>query len=92
MIARAVGHMIHDVSAAHADVLLKRDGRDDRGFEVRSSRFLELRTQNFELRIAREALRSASVRCPCANNVGYQLYIQILAQYNPRVLHACCRR
>ena len=25
------------------------------------------------------------------NNVGYQLYIQILAQYNSEVLHACRR-
>src|SRR5437899_2852322 len=29
-----------------------RDERDRRGFEVRSSRFSELRTSNFELRIA----------------------------------------
>jgi hypothetical protein len=28
----------------------------------------------------------------CTNiNVGYQLYIQILAQYNSEVLHACRR-
>ena len=28
----------------------------------------------------------------CANNnVGCQLYIQILAQYNPEVLRSCCR-
>ena len=44
--------MIYDVSATRADALLKQDGRDDRGFEVRSSRFSELRTQNFELRVA----------------------------------------
>jgi hypothetical protein len=30
----------------------ERDGLDERGFEVRSSRFLELRTPNFERRIA----------------------------------------
>src|SRR5713101_9894981 len=29
-----------------------RDGRDEGGFEVRSSRFSELRTPNFELRIS----------------------------------------
>jgi len=28
----------------------EREGRDDRVFEVKSSRFLELRTQNFEFR------------------------------------------
>jgi hypothetical protein len=30
----------------------QRDGRDWRGFEVRSSRFSELRTTNFELLVA----------------------------------------
>src|SRR3990167_2386346 len=32
--------------------LFERDSRDGRRFDVRSSRFSELRTQNFELRIA----------------------------------------
>ena len=39
-----------------------------------------------------EVLHPVSVRCPCANNVGCLLYIQILAQYNSEVLHACCCR
>jgi hypothetical protein len=34
----------------------KRDSRDGRRFEVRSSRFSELRTLNFDLRVARLAL------------------------------------
>ncbi len=34
------------------DLRDKRDGSDGRRFEVRSSRFSELRTWNFELRIA----------------------------------------
>ena len=39
-----------------------------------------------------DAPRSASMRRIFArNNVCGQLYIQILAQYNPEVLHACCR-
>ena len=42
--------------------------------------------------LASGAPRPANVRCPCANNMACQLYIQILAQYNPGVLHACCRR
>jgi hypothetical protein len=32
--------------------LVEQDWRDEGGFEVRSSRFSELRTQNFELQIA----------------------------------------
>jgi hypothetical protein len=34
------------------DLREKRDGRDGEEFEVRSSGFSELRTQNFELRVA----------------------------------------
>jgi len=34
----------------------ERDSRDGRRFEVRSSRFSELRTLNFELRVAPVAL------------------------------------
>ena len=41
--------------------------------------------------VALDAPRSASVRQIFANKVGYQLYIQILAQYNSEVLHVCCR-
>jgi hypothetical protein len=89
---RVVVHiMIYDVSATRTDALLKQDGRDDRRVEVRSSRFSELRTQNFELRIAPDALHPTSLRGPCAKNVVYQLYIQLLAQYNSEVLHSCCR-
>jgi hypothetical protein len=74
---RVVVHMlIYDVSATRADAMLKQDERDDRGVEVR---------------IAPDALHPTSLRGPCAKNVVYQLYIQILAQYNSGVLHACCR-
>jgi hypothetical protein len=55
-------------SAVTADAWLERDERDwrdGRRFEVRSSRFQELRTQNFELRITRHAsLAPRACRAP----------------------------
>ena len=42
----------------------RQDERDGRGFEVRSSRFLELRTPNFELRIALVARFTATAVAP----------------------------
>jgi hypothetical protein len=36
----------------HTRRIAARDGRDERGFEVKSLKFSELRTANFELRIA----------------------------------------
>ena len=38
--------------------LAARDRRDARGFEVRSSRFSELRTRNFESRLSRKSRAS----------------------------------
>ena len=98
---RVVIRMDHDIYAARADVLLTRDGREFAGkprSKVRSSEFRTPRTLDFEpstvmrvVPLALDAPRSASVQRIFANNVCFQLYIQILAQYNSEVLHACCR-
>src|SRR6266571_1979313 len=58
--------------------------------EVQGFRNFEPRTSKSVSR-ASDALHPSSLREPCAKNVVYQLYIQILAQYNSGVLHACCR-
>jgi len=84
---RVVVHMmIYDVSATHTDALLKQDGRDDRGFEVRSSRFSELRTQNFELRIAPDTLTPPV----CEDPARRMWYISFTFKYLPNIIREFC--
>src|SRR5438128_6788868 len=75
--------MIHDVSAA--------SGETGKRLEVRGK---NRQRSSFFLSLSAGPLPGfyAGLRGPCANNnVNCQLYIQILAQYNSEVLHACCR-
>ena len=84
---RVVIHMmIYDVSATRTEALLKQDGRDDRGFEVRSSRFLELRTQNFELRIAPDTL----IPPVCEDPARRMWYISFTFKYLPNIIQKFC--
>jgi hypothetical protein len=84
---RVVVHMmIYDVSATRADALLKQDGRDDRGFEVRSSRFSELRTQNFELRIAPDTLTPPV----CEDPARRMWSISFTFKYLPNIIWKFC--
>jgi hypothetical protein len=54
-----------------------RDWWDERGFEVRSSRFSELRTPNFELRIAPVALGVPVARLRGRRNLAENLPLRI---------------
>ena len=84
---RVVVHMmIYDVSATRTEALLKQDGRDDRGFEVRSSRFSELRTQNFELRIAPDTLTPPV----CEDPARRMWYISFTFKYLPNIIQKFC--
>jgi hypothetical protein len=84
---RVVVHMmIYDVPATRTEALLKQDGRDDRGFEVRSSRFLELRTQNFELRIAPDTLTPPV----CEDPARRMWYISFTFKYLPNIIQKFC--
>jgi hypothetical protein len=84
---RVVVHMmIYDVPATRTEALLKQDGRDDRGFEVRSSRFLELRTQNFELRIAPDTLTPPV----CEDPARRMWYISFTFKYLPNIIREFC--
>lgn len=54
MLARETFDGLHTcgTTGEHTRKIAAQDGRDERGFEVRSLKFSELRTANFELRIA----------------------------------------
>jgi hypothetical protein len=85
---RVVVHMmIYAVSATRADAFSSKMGETTEGSrsEVQGFRNFEPRTSKSVSR-APDVLHPSSLRGPCAKNVVYQLYIQILAQYNSGVL------
>ena len=58
-----------------------------KGTTHEGSRVWELRTPNFELRIAHDVPRSASVRCPCANKMWA---ISFTFKYLPNIIQKFC--